>query len=179
VVITPNSESGLSAVEVTVIQNKYSEVLETVVYTLDGTITGGNSGYDTESAITQNDVDWKVTGNTTMNPWRIGGKSLTNVDRTVYSTTALEKSISKIEIIHGTASSITVNSMRVIISKNEDFSDPVSVLDKTFVANGSVSVDRPDGADWSNCYYKIVYNVTVSGTSNRFVQLIGVEFTGK
>ena len=49
--------------------------VEEVVYTLDGTITGGSNGYATESEITQDNVTWMVTGNTTMSPWRIGGKN--------------------------------------------------------------------------------------------------------
>ena len=152
---------------------------ESVVYTLDGTTTGGSSGYADESEITQNNITWKVTGNTTMNPWRIGGKSLTDVDRTVYSTTALAKNISKIEITHGTAANVTVNSMTVIVSKNSDFSSPVSTLTPTFVASDVVTVNRPDGVDWSNCYYKIVYNITISATSNKFIQFTKAEFTGK
>lgn len=152
---------------------------EAIVYTLDGTTTGGSNGYAEESDITQNNISWKVMGNTTINPWRIGGKSLADEDRTVYSTTALAKNISKIEITHGTASNVTVNSMTVIVSKNADFSSPVSTLTPTFVANGTVTVNRPDGKDWSSCYYKIVYNITISATSNKFIQFTKAEFTGK
>ncbi|MBR0313937.1 MAG: choice-of-anchor J domain-containing protein [Bacteroidales bacterium] len=153
--------------------------VETIVYTLDGEITGGDNGYATESEITQNDISWKVTGNTTMSPWRIGGKSLTSIDKPVYSTTAIGKNISKIEITHGAASSIIVNSMTVIVSKNADFSNPVSTLTPTFAASGTVTVNRPNGADWSNCYYKIVYNVTVSSDKNKFLEFTKAEFTGK
>lgn len=150
---------------------------EALVYTLDGTITGGTNGYADESEITQNNITWMVTGNTTMNPWRIGGKG--TAERPVYSTTVLNKNISKIEITHGSASNITINSMTVIVSKNSDFSSPVSTLTPSFVENGVVTVNRPNGADWSDCYYKIVYNVSVSGNSNRFIQFIKAEFTGK
>ncbi len=150
---------------------------ETLVYTLDGTETGGTNGYAEESEINQNSITWKVTGNTTMNPWRIGGKG--TADRPVYSTTKLDKNISKIEITHGSASNITINSMTVIVSKNSDFSSPVSTLTPSFVENDVVTVNRPGGADWSDCYYKIVYNVTVSGNSNKFFQFIKAEFTGK
>lgn len=151
---------------------------EAVVYTLDGTVTATGNAYATATEITQNGITWEVMGNTEMNPWRIGGKG-ENLERTVYSTTALNKNISKIEITHGTASNITVNSMTVIVSKNANFSNPVSTLTPTFVASGVVTVNRPDGADWSNCYYKIVYNVSVSGNSNRFIQFTKAEFTGK
>lgn len=152
---------------------------ETVVYTLDGTVTGGSSGYATESEITQNGKSWEVMGNTTMNPWRIGGKNLSGEERTIYSTTAITENISKIVIEHGTANNITVNSMTVIVSKNDNFSSPVSTLTPSFEANNEVTVNRPDGKDWSNCYYKIVYNVTVSDSSNKFFQFKNAKFTGK
>lgn len=179
VVLTPSSESGLTPVSVTVTQSKRGETPETLVYTLDGTVTGGNSGYDSESAIEQNTISWKVKGNTTTSPWRIGGKSLTNVDRTIYSTVPLNKNISKIEITHSGASSITVNSMTVIVASDAEFNSVVSSLTPSFVANGVVTVERPSGVNWNNCYFKIVYNVTVSSTSNKYIAFSKAEFTGK
>lgn len=149
---------------------------ETVVYTLNGTTTGGSSGYDTESDITQSSISWKVMGNTTMNPWRIGGKSLTTIDRTVYSTTAITDDITKIEIQHGAASSVTVNSMTIVVSKNTDFSSPVSTLTPTFAASSTVTVERPSGNSWANCYYKIIYNITISSTSNKFIAFNNAKF---
>ena len=149
---------------------------EVVTYTLDGTQTGGSSGYDTESDITQNNISWKVKGNTTMNPWRIGGKNISNTDRPVYSTTAITDNISKIEVTHGTASNITVNSWTVIVASDANFNNVVSTLTPTFAAETTTTINRPSGADWSNCYYKFVYNVSVSGGSNRFVQFIQADF---
>ncbi len=149
--------------------------------TLQYTLTpesGSNNSYTGNCDIEIDGITWNLTGNSQQIPWRIGGKSLSGVDRALYSKTALAKNISKIEITHGTASSITVNSMTVIVSKNADFSSPVSTLTPSFVANDTVTVDRPDGKDWSNCYYKIVYNVTVSGTSNKFVEFSEAKFYG-
>ena len=77
---------------------------ETVAYTLDGTVTGGTNGYAEASNIDQNGLSWSVVGNTTQSPWRIGGKSLTKVDRTLYSKTAMNDAISKIEVEVGGAS---------------------------------------------------------------------------
>ena len=151
---------------------------DTGTYTLDGTLTGGSSGYATYSDITQNDVTWKVMGNTTMSPWRLGGKNLTNEDRDIYSTNALEMDVEKIEITHGTASGITVNSMKVIVATDTAFSSVVSTFTPTFAASGTVTVNRPTGASWSNCYYKIVYNVSVTGDSNKFIQFTSAKFTG-
>lgn len=150
---------------------------DTGTYTLDGTLTGGSNGYATYSDITQNDITWKVMGNTTMSPWRIGGKNLTNEARDIYSTTALEMDVEKIEITHGTASGITVNSMKVIVATDAAFSSVVSTLTPTFAANSTVTVNRPTGASWNNCYYKIVYNVT-AGDSNKYIQFTSAKFTG-
>lgn len=149
---------------------------EVVAYTLDGTITGGSSGYATESEITQDELTWMVMGNTTMNPWRIGGKSITNEDRTVYSTGTISDNITKIVVTHGTASNITVNSMTLVVSANADFSNPVSTLTGDFVASSTTTFTRPTATDWTGKYYKITYNVTVSQNSNKFVQFISAEF---
>ncbi len=117
-----------------------------------------------------------MTGNSQTQPWRIGGKSLNGEDRVLYSKTAISDNITKIEVTHGAASSITVNSWTVIVSKNSDFSSPVSTLTPTFTANTTTTINRPDGVDWSNCYYKFVYNVTVSGDKNKFLEFSEAKF---
>ena len=149
---------------------------EELVYTLDGTQTGGTSGYGEESSIEQGGITWKVKGNTTMNPWRIGGNSITNENRPIYSEGTISDNVTKIEVTHGTADNITVNSMTVIVSQNEDFSDPESTLTPTFVANDIVTINRPAGHDWTNCYYKIIYNVTKSSTGNKFIAFVKADF---
>ena len=150
---------------------------EELVYTLDGTVKEGSNGYDTESTITQSDISWSITGNTQMAPWRIGGKSLSKEERAIYSTKAINDDISKIVITHGGASSITVNSMTVIVSTIKNGGGTViSTLTPTFSANGDVTITRPDGKDWSEAYYKIVYNVTVSSTSNKFIEFTSAKF---
>ena len=149
---------------------------ETLVYTLDGTQTGGSQDYATESDITQGDISWKVTGNTTMNPWRIGGKKITAVDRTVYNTTAIPGNISKITIEHGTAASITVNSFTLIVASDASFSSVVSTLTGTFAASSTIAFVRPDGHDWTNRYYKLIYNLTYTSNSNKFVQFMNAKF---
>ena len=147
--------------------------VEEVVYTLDGTITGGSNGYATESEITQNNVTWMVTGNTTMSPWRIGGKNLTNENRPVYSTSAFSDNITKVVVTNGTAN-LTVNSMTLVVSANADFSNPTSSVSGSWAASSTTTFARPDGADWSNKYFKLLYNVT-AGTNNQYAQLVKVE----
>ena len=148
---------------------------EVVAYTL-APASGSNNSYAGNCDITINNITWNLTGNSTYQPWRIGGKSLNGVDRTLYSKTAITDNVSKIEVTHGAASSITVNSWTVIVSKNSDFSNPVSTLTPTFEASKTTTITRPDGVDWSNCYYKFVYNVSVSGDKNKFVEFTEAKF---
>ena len=152
-------------------------------YVLDGTVVQTDnddkdaSGYAKSLTVTQSSVSWEVYGNTTMNPWRIGGKSLTEVDRTVYSTSAISDDIAKIEVTHGTASNITVNSWTVIVSTASNGGGTViSTLTPTFAANTKTTVERPTGVSWAGRYFKFVYNVSVSGNSNRYVQFTKAEF---
>ena len=151
---------------------------DALVYTLQPA-SGSNSSYTGNCDVTISGITWNISGNTQLLPWRLGGKSISKVDRSIYSKTALNKNISKIVITHGAASSITVNSMTVVVATDASFSNVVSTLTPTFVANNTVTVNRPAGVSWSNCYYKITYNVTVSGSSNKFIEFSKAEFTGK
>lgn len=149
---------------------------DTVFYTLDGTVTGGSNGYATESDITQNGMSWKVTGNTTISPWRIGGKNLTNVDRDAYSTTAMGSAISKIELQIGSIT-CTLNSVKLTVATDASFSNVVDQITKTSVSANSVLEFTPtSGTEWvTNAYYKLTFNVTC-GSSNVYVQLTKVTF---
>lgn len=149
---------------------------DTVFYTLDGTVTGGSNGYATESDITQNGMSWKVTGNTTISPWRIGGKNLTNVDRDAYSTTAMSSAISKIELQIGSIT-CTLNSVKLTVATDASFSNVVDQITKTSVSANSVLEFTPtSGTEWvTNAYYKLTFNVTC-GSSNVYVQLTKVTF---
>ena len=150
---------------------------ESVVYTLTPA-EGSNNGYAANCDVTVNGITWNLTGNSTMIPWRLGGKTITDTDRALYSKTPISNNISKISIQHGTAN-ITVNSFTVIVAKDADFSNVVYTTSPEFAASSTSTVTRPDGQDWSGCYYKFVYNVTETSGSNKYVQFMKAEFTGK
>ncbi len=144
---------------------------ETVYYTLDGTQTGGSNGYATESEITQNGITWMVTGNTTMSPWRIGGKNLSNVDRDAYSTTAMGSAISRIDLQLGSIT-CTANSVKLTVASDASFSNVLDVVTKSSVsANSTLEFAPSSGTEWAkNAYYKFTFNVTC-GSSNQYVGL--------
>ena len=134
--------------------------------------TGTNNSYAGNCDITINGIKWNITGNSTMIPWRIGGKNLTKVDRALYSKTPLAYNIDKIEVTHGTANSITVNSFKLIISDAANGAG--ETIDVAFKASATTTIDLPEG-DYSNKYFKFVYNVTV-GSDNKYVQFTGAKF---
>lgn len=152
-----------------------------VLYTLDATNTenrGSNNAYASNCDVTVGNITWNVTGNVTMSPWRIGGKSISKVDREVYSKTAYSSALTKISLEIGDASSITIHSIKLIHSTNSDFSDATTI--NVSPASASKTYDfEPEGGFPANSYYKFVFNVTVSGTSNKFVEFKKVEFYGQ
>lgn len=146
-----------------------------VLYTLDATSTKGkNNSYNGNCDIISDGITWNVTGNTTVNPWRMGGKSITNVDRAAYTKTAFSKALTSIDVTFGTASSITVNSCKIVYSTSADFSNSKEVLG-TFTASSTVKFEAEYPAA---CFYKLILNVTVSGKDNKYVQLSKIEFIG-
>ena len=164
----------LLALLLTAVTGAWAE--EQVVYTLDGTQTASNNAYATAGVVNQGGMTWRVTGNTSMNPWRIGGKSLSGVDRSIWSENSLDETVTKVTLEFGTASSITVNSITMTVAGDDGFSDVIDTKAVTFSANNTVDVTPTEGKEWKNAYYRFVFNVTVSGSSNKFLQLKSIKF---
>ena len=137
-------------------------------------LKGSNNSYAGSCDIKSDGITWNVTGNTTINPWRMGGKSIKNVDRAAYTKTAFSKALTSIDVTFGTASSITVNSCKIVYSASADFSNSKEVVG-SFAASSTVKFEAEYPA---NCYYKLILNVTVSGSDNKYVQLSKIEFIG-
>ena len=151
------------------------------VYTLDTTASGvttTSNSYANAGTVTVDKVGWSFTGNGQMQPWRLGGKSLSGVDRPFYTTSAISGDVDRIEVTFGTASSITVNSFTVSVHSTaagaSGGSSAEETLTPTFVASSTVGIDL--STTRTDCYYRFVLNVTVSGSSNKFVQVSKVEF---
>jgi uncharacterized repeat protein (TIGR02543 family) len=151
---------------------------EEVFYTLDGTITGSNQNYANEGTITQNSMTWIVTGNVSMNPWRIGGKNLSSAtDRPVYSTKAMGNAISKVELELGTIN-ITANSLQFIVASDDAFTNVIDQQTITSIsADSTITFTPTAGTEWATgAYYKFVFNVTNSTSSNKYIQFKSAKF---
>ena len=149
---------------------------EQVVYTLGGTQTASNTAYGTAGVVNQGGITWMVTGNVNQNPWRIGGKSLSGVDRPVLSENSLNETVTKVTLDFGEANSITVNSITMTVAGDADFNNVIDTKAVTFSANNTVDVTPTEGKEWKNAYYRFVFNVTVSGGTNKYFQLKSIKF---
>ena len=150
---------------------------EQLAYTLTPA-AGSNNSYAGNCDVTISGITWNVTGNSTLTPWRLGGKSLSGVERTVYSKTAMSDAITKVELTVGAASSITVNSLKLVVASNADFSSVIDEVTETFAPNSTITFTPTSPAtEWATgAYYKFIFKVTVTGTSNKFVAFSEAKF---
>lgn len=149
-------------------------------YTLDTSskdIRTTTNAYASSGTATVNDITWTFEGNGQINPWRLGGKSLTKVERLAYTNTAMNVAIGKIDLTVGKASDITVNSLKLIVASDANFSTILDQVTASFVASSTISFEPTSNDSWAeNAYYKFVFNVSVSSSSNKFVEFSKVEF---
>ena len=150
-----------------------------LIYTLDPE-TGTDNGYATNEDIEIDGITWNVTGNATLIPWRIGGKSLSGIDRSVYSKTAIPEDVSYIEIDVGAADSVTVNSMKVGVYSTADKAaaggnGDIATFTPSFEASSTIEIAKADSSDWSGCFYNITFNVSI-GSKNKFIEFSEVRF---
>lgn len=144
-----------------------------LLYTLTP-VSGKNNSYAGNCDVTVDGIQWNLTGNSQQNPWRLGGKNITKVDRALYSKTAYPKALTSIKVTFGEAKNITVNSCKFIYSTNADFTNSKE-CNIAFKASSTVEVTENFPA---NAYYKLVLNVTNSTNNNKFVELSKIEFFG-
>ena len=164
---------------------------DAVYYTLSPT-SGSNNSYAgscdvnveaistdmSYNPISNTSITWNIAGNSQQNPWRIGGKNLSNVNRTVYSKTQMPSAIKKVDLTVGAASNITVNSLKLLVASNADFSTQIDEVTVAFTASTTLSFEPTNPlTEWAeNAYYKFIFNVSVSGNSNRFLEFTKAEF---
>lgn len=142
-------------------------------------IEGKDNAYAGTESITINGVTWSVTGNSTMVPWRIGGKSLDKVDRDIKCSTPINGTFGKVVVSIGKSSSnssitITFNSLTLFVADNPGFTNATKYKHTSNLkANTEHTFDITPA---TNAYYKIIYNVTVPGTSNQYYEFSGAKF---
>lgn len=156
-----------------------AQAFEAGCYQLDGTITGGTAAYDSASSITQHGITWSAEANTSVSPWRIGGRGISAVDRKIESTSPVSSSdITKVTFETYTLSALTIHSISLYVGTSQGASD-VSSITKTSSTYQQLTLtfERPSGDDWSNKYFSIVVNCTNTSTGgDRYVEMTALTF---
>lgn len=179
---TTYSKSAAAEAEVTTGKSDSSSyILEPTATSSTGEGGSDNTNYAVGTDIVISGITWNVTANSTLTPWRIGGKQITNVDRAIYSKTAIADKITSIKVTHGTSSgSITVNSMTLTVHNTADDAaegtNAISTVTGSYKASGDTTFAAGNSDDWTGKYYRIVYNVTVSVKSNKYITFSKAEF---
>lgn len=178
------SYTGADNIVVVVNQAAGASAGPSLQYTLTP-VVGSDNGYASSEDILVEAITWNVMGNSTLTPWRLGGKSISNENRAIYSKTAIPANISQIIITNGgTSGSITVNSMKVYVCSSaagaaaSTPTDVVASFTPEYVQDDDVTINKADETSWANCYYRIVYNVTVSGSKNKYIEFSEAKFYG-
>lgn len=178
------TNAGPSAVIVSKGQGGGGGQQNNVLYKLDGTqVQTDNDAHDGSNyakslPVTQNGVQWDVFANTTMNPWRLGGKSITDTDRLVNSKAPVTTAeVAKVVVEIGAIDTAVFNSATLKVGTTEGASDVSEIqLTTGLTQNTSLNFVKPEGATWANRYFTFVFNITVSGSKNKYVQLVGISF---
>lgn len=146
-----------------------------VVYTLSCVKNTSNSAYATYYDVTINSKTWNAPGNQTFDGyWRIGGKDLTKVDRTITGKSNIDKPIKKITINHKGKShnSLTVNSVTITVATDASFKNVIDTKQYTPSITTSTTGNfdlEPSSSVWeSGCYYKFTINVSNSSSSSNY-----------
>ena len=130
-----------------------------------------------EDDASETSITWNVTGNATLTPWRLGGKSISGTHRKVFSKTAMPSAITKVELEIGAASSITINSISLGVGATSSNFSEDTVTKTTPSANSTLTFEPTSGSSWdANRYYQFDFNLTVSVNSNKFVEFKTARF---
>lgn len=150
-----------------------------VYYTLDTSFEANktnNNSYGETGTVTVNDIVWYCEGNGQILPWRLGGKNINGVDRSVYSNTGMNSPITQVDLTVGSAT-ISVNSLKLTIASNADFSTILDEVTANFTASSTLSFTPSLGNEWPvNAYYKFTFNVKNTTNSNKYVEFSKADF---
>lgn len=141
-------------------------------------IAGGNQYYGVASEIVVDGIGWEVYGNTvSYDTWALGGKSIKNTNRDIITLNPIWGEVAKVTVCVGeTSGNITFNSLSLTVADNSSFSNSKKYTIGSPRANTDYTFEITSATD---AYYKVTYNLTVSGSSNKYFAFDGIKFFGK
>lgn len=124
-------------------------------------------------------VTWFVKGVSDEVPWRIGGKKIPATDRSIYCSTPVYGTIDEVIVSVGESSGdIEFHKLSLIVTdKNENTIGTLSLPSPQ--PNNEYAFDLTNLSEKAtDCCYKIVYNISVNGESNKYIEFCGAKFVG-
>lgn len=159
---------------------------EVVHYTLDAQTNSVNNSYSNYYDVTINDMQWNAPGNQSFSGyWSLGGKSINGVERTITGKSAMNCAITKVRIAHDgrTNTSLTLNNAKLIVSSDAAFTtiiDEVILTPQVNSASTFTFTPGLNGTEWpSGSFYKIIFNVTNTKTTNYGLKFKSATFFKK
>lgn len=160
-----------------------------LVYTLTTPKGTSNNNYASTYTVTISGVDWKAPGNQNWDGfWRIGGKSLSGVDRVIYGIGSIAGDVDEIVInTNGISNAnLTVNSITVTVYDSSSNASSGTSPIATFTTTGnfefsagtekSLTFTKSGSTSCAGKYYRFAFNVSNSKTSNYGLDLTSIEF---
>ena len=117
--------------------------------------------------------------------WRIGGKSLDKVDRTITAKTPMGSAIGRVVLNHFGVSrdQVTVNSLTLTVASDEEYT---TILDEVVltpsIAKGEAGSEEflptsTFGVEWpTEAYYRLTINLSNTSTSNGGLDIASIQF---
>lgn len=141
-------------------------------------IAGGSQQYDAASEIIVDGIGWKVYANTvSYDTWALGGKSIEKTNRDIITLNPIWGEVAKVTVCVGeTSGNIKFNSLSLTVADNSSFSNPQIYTKNSPRHNTDYTFEITSATD---AYYKVTYNLTVSGSSNKYFAFDGIKFFGK
>ncbi len=187
---TSNTQVGLTSIKLNVRENTSVKAPVKAVYTLDTTTNeakGTNSSYAGSGNVTVDGVTWKGEGNLTTQPWRLGGKATKSNDtvtkleaaRHITSTTSVNHDVAKVVLTLGAVGITVTKATFEVFTSDPAVAGAKASFTKDFTANvkaNEVIEFAPETGTWSNCYYRLTFEVTTENTSNVYVEFSSLAF---
>ena len=156
------------------------EVNQQAVYYMPATASSSTSD------ISINGIKWNFTAgdysSCNSSIWTVGMKKGSVVKNMANSTTVIPFNVGNVVVVNGAKSdnSLTVNSMRIEVSSSSDFASvQYSVTSTGYAPNSSVTFTRPDNQDWTNKYFRIVYELSHDKGKEVNLEFKNALFTSK
>lgn len=150
-------------------------------YILKCVYNGNNTNYNTNTyEVTYDGLTWITPGNQGPDQkkktdfWRIGGKSLKNVDRTITGKNAISSPISKVTLAHNGINNANakINSVSLTVASDANFNNIIDNVSRSpsFSVGGTGTIDfTPTNGIWAEgSYYKLTINITNSNKKNNY-----------